>query len=377
MKKVFIISAVLLLVTLIFLGIYNFAFKKETVVAVPKSLTNPIEESGASIPTPTEKIKAISDSGVIGPVFDKKNGEIKYYDAATSFVWKMNPDGSKKQQISSTSVLGLKKVLWSQDLNRVLTVTEKDGKNFFYMYDYTTKQGTLLKSGLDTAVWDNLGVKIFYKYFDEKTAQRSLNISNSNGGDFHKIADIIFRNISIAPVPLTSAVSFWNFPNQSEETLFQSVGVDGGEPKTILKGQYGADYLWAPDGSRALVSSLKNKENKMVTLGIVFQNGIYQDLNIPTLVSKCTWSMDSKTVYYALPGGIPTESIMPNDYQENKFNTDDTFWKLEVATGRKERVIEASEINGKYDSSQLFLAPEEDGLYFINRADKKLYLISW
>lgn len=112
-----------------------------------------------------------------------------------------------------------------------------------------------------------------------------------------------------------------------------------------------------------------------MTLGLISMNGSYQELGIPTIASKCVWSQDGKTVYYALPGGIPDGSVMPNDYQENKFNTTDTFWKINVITGEKERVIEAGEIKEKYDSSNMFLSATEDAIYFVNRTDQKLYRI--
>ena len=67
---------------------------------------------------------------------------------------------------------------------------------------------------------------------------------------------------------------------------------------------------------------------------------------------------------------------MPDDYQNNKFNTSDTFWKMDIATGEKERIIEAVDIKEKYDSSSLFLSATEDALYFINKRDHKLYRIS-
>ncbi|NTW26705.1 MAG: hypothetical protein HGA36_00015 [Candidatus Moranbacteria bacterium] len=374
MKKLFIISAILLVVVLIFLGIYNFAFKKDA-PTTQQIIAPVVDTSKALSGVKTEKITAISDGGVLGAIMDKKTEEIKYYETSTGLVWKMDAEGKGKQRITDVKVLGLKKVLWSIDASKVLTVTQKEGQNSFYMYDYRTQKGTLLKNGLDTAVWDNLGTKIFYKYFDNASQKRTMDIANPDGSEWQKIADITARNIVIAPVPLTSLVSYWNAPNASEETQLQIVGATGGDAKTILSGKYGADYLWSPDGNKALVSSLSS--NKNMTLGIVSMDGTYQDLNIPTFVSKCAWSQDGKTVYYALAGGIPTGANMPNDYQENKFNTEDTFWKMDIATGKKDRIIETSEINGKYDSSELFLSVTEDALYFVNKIDKKLYRLEF
>lgn len=379
MKKIFIISSVLLGVVLLFLGIYNFAFKKNTQTATKtNSETSTITETATKNETEkvSEKIVAVSDGAVIGAVFDKKSEELKYYTAKDGVAWKSDSLGVVSTTLSETKVTGLKTVAWSPDRSKVLTTTEKNGQVSFYEYDYNLKKGTLLKSGLDMAVWDNSGSKIFYKYFDEASKARTLNIANPDGSEWQKIADLEFRKISIAPVPAFSIVSFWNFPTAKEESKLQVVGVNGGEVRTVLSGRFGGDYLWSPDGKEALVSSLPSSDGHTVSLGLVTIDGKYSDLNIPTLASKCVWSVDNKTVYYALPGEIPESSIMPDDYQENKFNTNDTFWKMNVKTGEKERIVDTKDITKKYDSSEIFLSATEDALYFKNRIDQKLYKIS-
>jgi hypothetical protein len=67
---------------------------------------------------------------------------------------------------------------------------------------------------------------------------------------------------------------------------------------------------------------------------------------------------------------------MPNDYQEKKFTTIDTFWKINVANGKKDRIAELSDIKSDYDAANLFLSSGEDTLFFVNRIDGKLYGIS-
>lgn len=379
MKKIFIISLVLLLITLFFLGVYNFAFKKNTPqVAVQENKSTEQTKAAPLTSTPAvtiEKIMPVSDQGVIGAVYDKKNDTLLYYSAQDGTTWKSDSDGKNKTQISKFKISNLKNAIWSSDRTKVLTTINNGGDNKFYEYDTITQKATALKEGLDTAVWDNIGSKIFYKYFDQATKQRSLNIANPDGSGWQKLADINFRNLSISQIPLTSLVSYWNSPNASEETLLQTVGIAAGETKEIFKGRFGADYLWSPNGALALISSLSEKNGKKITLGTIDLNGNFSDLNIPTLVSKCIWSSDNKTVYYALAGAVPEGSQMPNDYQDGKVITKDTFWKLDITTGKKERLVEPEEISGSYDSINLFLSSTEDSLYFVNRVDKKLYKI--
>jgi len=381
MKKIFIISLVLLIVVMVFLGIYNIAFKKSEEPVIREAdqkeqikKTMPAAEVGV---IKSEKITAISSIEVVGAVFDKKNDAILYYSAKDGTTWKSDPNGKNIMQTSQTKVLGIKNVLWSPDKSKVLTTVEKEGKLVFYEYDTIAQKAVELKNGLDTAVWDNMGAKILYKYFDQTTKIRTLNIANPDGSDWQKITDIDFRNISISRIPLTSLVSFWNYPLADAETQLMSVGVAvGDEPRTIFKGKFGADYSWSPNGSLALISSLNEKDGKKITLGTVNLKGEYNDLNIPTVVSKAVWSSDSKIIYYAVAGGIPETAIMPNDYYDGKFTTKDTFWKLDITTGKKERLVEPEDVSAVYDANNLFLSPTEDTLYFINKIDGKLYKIA-
>ena len=375
MKKIFIISVALLAVVLFFLGIYNFAFKKD----IPKETAqqNIVAESKEVIEQKAaEKITVISSQPVMSPFFDKKTETITYYSAKDGTVWQVDADGKGEKQIETTKLDGLIDVLWSPDYQKVITKFKKSGQIYFYEYDRQNKKGIRLKNGIDIVTWDNTGTKIFYKYYDAVARKRSLNMANPDGSNWQKLSDMDLNKISIAAIPSTSNVAYWNYPDAKQESLLMKAGSINGQPQLIFKGRLGGDYLWSPDGTKALVSSIESNNDKMTSLGMLTINGEYYELGIPTIVSKCVWSSDNKEVYYALPGGIPEKSVMPNDYQEGKFTTEDTFWKVEVSSGKKERIVNTEEIKEKYDSSNLFLSPTRSALYFVNKIDGKLYRIS-
>jgi len=382
MKKVFIISAILFGVTLLIWGVYNFAFKKSDSKASVTSKTaqqtmQPPKAEPVVVVKKPEKITLVSKEPVFGAVADKKTEKVLYYSAVDGTVWQADSDGLNVIQIANKNLPGIVGAIWSPDRTRVLTNFNKDGSSIFFTYDNTKKVGTQLSGNLDTVVWDGLGSKIIYKYYDAKTKKRSLSIANPDGSNWQTlVGEIPFRRVLISPIPLTSSVSFWNAPSAAEESILQVVASTGGEVKSVFKGRFGGDYLWSPDGSQALVSSLSDKSGKIVMLGLVSLQGEYRDLGIPTIASKCVWSVDGKTIYCALPGGIPAGSVMPDDYQNKKFTTNDTFWKISTVTGTKERVVELTDINGVYDLTTPFLSSTENSLFFINRIDGKLYRVS-
>ena len=106
------------------------------------------------------------------------------------------------------------------------------------------------------------------------------------------------------------------------------------------------------------------------------QGGQLQSLMFPTFASKCVWSQDSKNLYCALPGDISDSAVLPNDWQESKISTTDTFWKIDIATSKKDRLVDPEKIQGSFDAFNPFLSPDEKTLFFTNKSDGKLYKLS-
>jgi len=97
----------------------------------------------------------------------------------------------------------------------------------------------------------------------------------------------------------------------------------------------------------------------------------------PTFASKCVWSqINLQTLYCSLPGNLPASAVLPNDWQEGKFLTTDTFWKIDTLSGKKERLLDPQKIGGSFDATNLFLSTDEKSLFFKNKSDGKLYKLS-
>lgn len=372
MRKLFIISSSFLVVAMIFLVAYNVAFKKES--TVKEDVANMVAD--IKFPAKTA-IKPITDEAATGIYLDKENEKIVFYSAVNGKVWQIDFDGEKKKGVSNEELVGLENALWSPDGKKVISIFKYDdqNKNFFF-YNYDDKKGAKLNGGVDAISWDNSGNKIIYKYFNADSGEKSINVSNPDGTGWKKIADTDFRDVFVAPIPQTSLISFWNKGKVQEETNLSTVGINGGEVKKIFSGKTGADYKWSANGAKAIVSYVKDASKGIMTTGLININGAYTELGIPTLVSKMEWSLDNKHIYYALPA-IPAGATMPDDYKAGKFKSTDTFWKINTETGEKERLIDLENINGAYDASQMFLAPSENTLFFVNRNDGLLYKLSF
>lgn len=379
MKKTFIISSVLLAVVLLFLGIYNLAFRHDpTRVGTVEEKS---AENGDARQTTSEsdarKISPVTDEAVRASVITQDQKHIRYYAKDSGIAYEIDFEGRNKRALSDRTLPNLADVAWSPDATKVISMLRSDTGMVTYVYDYATSEGVKIKEGIDIARWANVGNRILYKYFDRTKKERSLSVADADGGSWKKLADLPFQKASFVHIPHSSRVAFWNVPNSFEETLLQTVGITGGDPATLMRGLFGADYQWSPDGTHILVSSATERGGTKVTLATMNgSGGEYQNLTIPTLVSKSAWSHDNTTIYYALPSAIPEGSVMPNDYISGQFFTHDTFWKANMKTGKKERVVSLDDIDGEYDAIDLFLSPTENSLFFTNRIDGKLYRIT-
>ena len=374
LKKIFILSLIVSGILVFFWGVYNLAFKKNTINDSASEKSTQKESASTSQINTVEKIEKITEEGALAAMSLRNGNAIRYY-AKDGKVWEVDLDSLKQKAISEKELPGITNALWSPDGAQVITSFSKEGSNYFYTYNYQTSKGTKLKSNLDSATWDSMGAKIIYKYFDPKKEERTLNVANPDGSEWKKIADLSFKRVEISAVPQSSNISFWNTPKAEEETQLFVVGAGGTDLKKIFSGKFGADYLWSPNGQKAIVGSLEEKNSKKFVLGMINKDGEYTNLGIPTLASKCVWSADNKTIYYALPGDVSEDAVMPDEYLAGKLNTVDTFWKMNLETGKKERIIELKELDGKYDASEMFLSGNEDALFFINRTDSKIYRI--
>jgi len=373
-KKIFFASLIIFLTVLLFWGIYFLSFKKNAGQTTAPSST----ATGSSIFSfgLGEKMAALSDQKMAFPALSSDGTAINFYSPDAGKISQIGLDGKSGTNISNKNWPNLSGLFWSPGKTKaILKFPGSNGQPSFSLFDLTENTEKLLKSNLDMIVWQNDG-KIIYKYYDPKTKERSLNIADPDGSNWKKIADLEYKNVFIAPIPKTGFITYWNQGNAQEETTLISVSIVGGEKTTLFKGKFGADYLWNGNGSKILMSHSDAKGGTKMELAVLDdKGGNYRGLEIPTFLTKCVWSSDNTTVYYALSGNIPDGSVLPDDYLAGKFNTQDTFWKIDTASGKKDRIVDLDKIKGQIDAKNLFLNNDESSLFFVNKIDGKLYQI--
>lgn len=373
-KKIFFFSLSLFVLVLIFLGAYNLAFKN--------NVNNPVADpSKKSFEQESEDTPFIAEGMAESPLNENILGAIAsddtlyYYSVDDAAIKKATLEGKNKTVLMSNLPGEVIRMLWSPKKDRVLLFLKQATGTIWYFAELGNKTLIPLKPEIGRLTWDNFGEKIFYQYTDPVTKKRSLNIADPDGSNWKKLADLGTDDFFLSAVPSSSLVSFWNRPSISKNSRFETIGISGDGRRNLGEALYGADYSWAPNGERALVSGSESAAGEGFSLRVISNDGTAKNLAIPTLISKTTWSKDGHTIYYALPGGLPEETLLPDDYFSKPLHSKDTFWKIDINTGKKTRLVELKEASRVFDSADFFLSPKEDALYFTDRVTRRLYRI--
>ena len=133
---------------------------------------------------------------------------------------------------------------------------------------------------------------------------------------------------------------------------------------------------WSPQGDKILYSKT-GSNGKGIGLYLSPKNGSTEtNLGLYTLIEKCAWSLDNRTIFCAIPKNISQDNVFPDDFYKGSFVSDDDFWKINLESNEKTVLLEEWEKGyATYDATDLFLSPLENYLFFVNKRDGLLYSI--
>src|SRR3989338_7904142 len=164
MKRIFLTSTISLSVVLIFLLIYNIAFRKDP--ARDSRVANdpqPIEEKFSDAAAhPTNAINPLTNEAVFPPSLDATKEKLRFYEKRTGLAYEMDLDGTNRRPLSNDTLPDLRDVQWSQDTQKTVTQFFAGGAPSFYSYNYETDSATRLKNCIDAVKGASVGRQILY-----------------------------------------------------------------------------------------------------------------------------------------------------------------------------------------------------------------------
>lgn len=384
LKKILIILVVILILALVAFLVYNFFMKAPPDEPADGELPEGGEgdgvpegddEDGDIIPSPTLKIKSISTERVLGPTLSSDGTKIIYYSQHNGNVWQSSFDGSNLTRVSSTELDDLKKIIWSPDKTKVISIYQDEEENIdIYVYDYTTGRASAFSSNIKEIAWSSASSKIAYQYTDDNANQNNISIADPDGTNWQVILDTRLKHLNIDWT--ASDIAFYEKPSGITQSSLFLLNPLSKELVKVLSNIYGLSVKWSPQGDKMLYSQTNN-QGENINLYLALRNGSNEtSAGIVTFVEKCVWAKDGRTIFCAIPKEIKLAGVLPDNFYKGLFTSDDEFWKINLDTGEKMILLEPWEREEEiYDAVDLFLSPLEDYLFFINKKDGLLYSI--
>lgn len=367
-KKFLLIIGILLVI--IGLIVFYFLFLKKPIVVkqpTPAGLPETEEEflKEALKPQPKKRLMKISEVPAISPTI--KNNSIIYYSPEGLF--ESNFDGSNLRKISPIVIPNLIKVIWSNDASKAIIQNYDENYSIKkYIYDYDISKSYPLPDNIKTIAFLPNSSKIIFNYVNFNKNIFYIGTSNIDLTNSQKIIDLKLPLAQLEPVLENKIII--KFPSSglvSNSILL--LDTKNSKLNLLLSDEYGLDIKASPNATKFIYSST-NSKGKDISLFILNSNGQRKNLEIKTLVDKCTFSQDNRTIFCAVPRQIPENAILPDDYYKDKIDFYDDIWRINTETGEK-KLVEGIDI--EINADNLLLSPQENYLFFINKKDGNLY----
>jgi len=386
LKKIFFLSLILLVLVGGTFLVYNLFFKNTKLLPSQNDTKNTSLPAGGlgttdgknnpnSTNAPREgktslKLKPISQEKVIAPTLTSDGQKVKYY-IQNGQVLETDFNGLETKKISEKTLNGLLKIIWSPDKEKVIGIFNENNSIKKIFFNYANEQSSTLNSNIGFISFSPDSKKIAYQYTDPQSGQSNISIADPDGQNWKTIFKTRAENL-IVEWPEKEKISPRTLPSGLAPGLLYTLKSNSGDFLKILSDKYGLIAKWSTKGDKILYSMV-NTEAKNPKLFLFDTNNQQEkSLEINGLADKCVFAKDNQTIFCALPQEFSDNAIWPDDYYKGLIIVNDDFYKINLETGKKTKIAQSTLETG-YDAQELFLSPQEDYLFFINRRDGLLY----
>jgi len=315
----------------------------------------------------------LTDGPVKGAIV-APDGSLIYYDEATGKFYRRLKNGALVE-LSGKIFHNVENITWAKGANQAI-LEYPDGSNIMYNFD-ENKQYTLPKEMQDFSFSDT-GGSIAAEIIGPNEENNWLVTANPNGTGIKFVEQIGDKmdDVLVDWSPNSQVVAAYRESYDANRQEVILIGQNHENFKSFIPQGRGFESQWTPEGDKLLYSVYNSDENfrpKLWLANAGANNFGYNNisLNLNTWAHKCTVNQNSTAAYCAVPEELPLGSAW---YPELADGIRDDFYYIDLATGRYTLLaIPSGDLT--HSASQVYLAPDEDELYFVDQTDNNVYSI--
>lgn len=405
MSRTATIITVLLLIVLIFVGLWYWLFFEKGTQNIPTPVApvssngftplNPSTPSqGQSTNTPTttptqntststaanspeqKKVRKIYQNPVASGLYASSTASsslVYFADRGNGHTYVADINIAQPEKISNTTILRVYESYWDKNAKNIILRYIREGSNAITTISSPISSEIKAKSLSANILTMSISPKGDRVFTLEKTSDGSV-------GYISKIDSSV--KTEIFGSPLSGWIVSWpeentitlttNASNKSPGYLY-FLNVSNKAVTKILGPIYGLTTNTSRDAKKVFYSQYVNGQTETKVYGVAEKST--QDTYLVTLPEKCIWSNLKKTSLYC---AVPTQPVqnLPDAWYKGTITATDQIWHLDTVSNTVNKVANLLEEAGSsIDAFGLTLDQKELGLFFINKTDLSLWAI--
>ncbi|MCR4279807.1 MAG: hypothetical protein NUV82_00065 [Candidatus Komeilibacteria bacterium] len=290
--------------------------------------------------------------------------ELRYYNREDGKFYRYV--NGQPSELSDKIFFNVEEVTWSRNGDRAV-LEYPDGYNI--VYDFRRDKQISLPPELEDFSFDNSGDKIAAKAITGQADNNWVVTANYDGSGLKFIEHLGDKkdDVQINWSPAGEIIATYREGIDFERQEVYPIGQSGGNIKSLVTDGRGFEGSWSPQGDYMLYSVYNTSSSYKPTLYLADMGGDYTgsfklNFGINTWSHKCTFGIDSRKVYCAVPEKLPQLSgIFPELVGESN----DQFYEIDLSTGGR-RLLGIPQGAG-VNATQLNISAAGDVVYFVDQ----------
>ncbi len=262
-----------------------------------------VVERTTPTPLPPGLLQASADPALA--LTNSPDGDaVLYYHPDSGYVSRLDLETRTSKTISSTTLSRLARVIWSQDKNRVVTITRTSSGSSYTYFDYTTKEHGNLGTNIADAAISPDGSRVAIAR-NPGGGEGAIQIADFDGKNLRTILKTRLTNIRLSWPDENKLVFTASDANSNTASLYALS--ESGDLIQMVSAAEGLGARWSSDGSQLLYSTQEDGGMAIWILDATTQKT--KKIPIQTSPELCAWTQDQRSLICAVQAGGETSII--------------------------------------------------------------------